>query len=285
MDGRRFDAFARTLATAGSRRRLLTALAGGALGSLMPWLGGEAATACVLPGAKCKRTRTCCGDARCRNGRCRCKSDDACPASKPCCINGKCKPKCFDTCCADCCDDTCCAECFVELNHNGNPTDIKGCCGAGGLWAEVCHKEGTSQAQDTCCWSIEECIDGTCCCHGCFGSVICGASDEKCCPEDSCCNDTCCEKGKVCATEIPGEPPTCVSANRPCTTGENCFADEQCIGGVCCSGNRICNDIDDVVGPVCCDAGEWCDHIPGEGQCCPVGNGCVSTLRRTRVRV
>jgi hypothetical protein len=74
MDGKRFDALTRSLFTrASSRRRLLTGVAGSALGPLASTLGLAPAEAthfgCRHVGVRCKRAKQCCSGI-CKNHRC-----------------------------------------------------------------------------------------------------------------------------------------------------------------------------------------------------------------------
>ena len=94
MDPTRFDALTRALTgPAPSRRRLLTGVAGGALGTVAALLGFADADAhhfgCVHVGKRCKRSGQCCSS-RCRGPRgektCRAHDVDTCTAAKDACI-------------------------------------------------------------------------------------------------------------------------------------------------------------------------------------------------------
>ena len=202
MDPQHFDALTRRLSSAGSRRRVLTALVGGAFGRVLGLPGADEAA------AKCK---------------------NPCPPEKPCCIKGKCREQCGDTCCADC---------FVEVLLNGNPDeDHPICCTPSG--GTICEHNKPGPGDDRCCYPNEKCVKGKCCCDDCSGAINCGG---ECCAIDACCNGKCCEKGKVCATKEQGADETCVPANRDCDGDAECFPGETCHGGKCCSGLRICGD-------------------------------------------
>ena len=298
MDMQRFDALTRRVGSAGSRRRVLSALVVGAAAHLAQ---RSDAVACKGHNAKCKSNGSCCGDAglRCvkqgkkKKKRCRCipgwarcpESGDGClhvaedtencgscgnecPDGEPCCFGGECQPL---------CDGACCADCFVEVQLDGTlDLDNPVCCAANGQASggTICSSNKKKTSDDRCCWPFEACVNGKCCCDDCAGSVVCGG---KCCAKAACCNGVCCKKGKVCATTDDGD--TCVPANRACG-GANppCFASETCIGGHCCPAARTC-------GNICCAADEYCE-IPGHpsGGCCPINSTCNGSYRGHRIR-
>ena len=293
MDSQRFDALTRRFGAAGSRRRVLSALASGALGQILSIpRAEEAAAACKGYNGKCKSSASCCPDAglRCvkrgKKGkgkdkkRCRCRpgwahcpgAGDAClhvaedtencgscgnqcPQETPCCFGGKCQELCYGECCADC---------FVEVLENGTQSAF--CCLADG--GTICGPNKKKKSDDRCCYPTEGCVNGKCCCNDCQGSKICGG---KCCAIAACCNGKCCQSGKVCAT-TPGGGEACVSANRACDGIQDCFPGEVCHGGVCCSGGRICTDGQG--GAVCCAAGARCEQP--NNVCCPINTSCQS---------
>jgi hypothetical protein len=85
MDAERFDALTRSLsAPSGSRRRLLTGVAGLVLGSLAATLGLTPAEAthfgCRHVGERCKRDRQCCSS-RCKGRTCQAHHTDTCVAA------------------------------------------------------------------------------------------------------------------------------------------------------------------------------------------------------------
>ena len=138
MDSTKFDRLARALASAPSRRSVLAGLAGAALGAGA--LAAEpAAAACRKVGDDCNRNGQCCDDARCRNGRCRCKS-----GFRAC--DGRCKD--LDT------DNDNCGRCGRKCGNN-----------------ETCVKEQGEEARcrpaDGRCAEIgQRCDDGVGCCGG-----------------------------------------------------------------------------------------------------------------------
>ena len=78
MDGRRFDAMGRWLATRDSRRVMLRGLAAGALaiglGQLNP---NTAAAGCKAIGHKCDKSGDCCAGLQCKQKKCVCKRGTA----------------------------------------------------------------------------------------------------------------------------------------------------------------------------------------------------------------
>jgi hypothetical protein len=299
MDPQQFDALTRHLisASAGSRRRVLTALVAGAFGRLLvPQRIDEVAASCSAFNVQCAANSSCCPDSglRCRDGRCRCKKGwkrctgvgigcqnlntdenncgecgNACPTG--CCVKGKCREQCGDTCCEDC---------FVPVMSNGVPDeDNPICCKSSG--GTICEHKKSGPGDDRCCYDDEVCLKGKCCCDGCEGAVKCGG---KCCAIAACCNGKCCEKGYVCATKEEGDPKqTCVRANRDCDDDQACFPGETCLGGTCCSGPRECEDANG--DPFCCGASRYCQSPGGpDVTCCPINTSCNSTYRGHRVR-
>ena len=247
MDPQRFDALTRRLSRAGSRRLVLTALAGGAFGQLLG-----------LPRANRVAASGECGN--------------ACPPAKPCCIKGKCREKCGDD---DLGNPRCCPDCFVEVLLTGPDLEHPICCESSG--GTICEHNKPGKADDHCCYDDQLCVKGKCCCNNCEGVKKCAG---KCCAIASCCNGKCCEKGYVCATK--NGKMTCVRANRNCHGDGECFSGEHCLDGKCCSGLREC---DDGAGKeFCCGARQYCVFKgSGAAMCCPINTSC-STYRGHRVR-
>src|SRR5215204_2583176 len=219
MEASRFDALARTLAAGTPRRSLLT-IAGGAFAALLAPFSSNAAAGCQKVGQTCVKNKACCRGARCRHGHCRCKKgwkecsqDGLCrdlasdanhcggcaqSCASGCCAGGSCRPKCGAGCCADC---------FIEAVGANTVPGTEACCAA----SSVCSSGTGDPADDLCCWPNEDCIGGKCCCDGCEGTVVCGG---KCCPSGSCCNGKCCGAGQVCARPKANKPRKCVSGYR-----------------------------------------------------------------------
>ena len=93
MEDLRFDALARSCGS-GTRRSVLRLLAGTGVGALVLGRLGieDAAAACVAPGRKCKTkkgpNKKCCGGAKCKGGRCKCKNGGV-GCGKGCCEPGQ----------------------------------------------------------------------------------------------------------------------------------------------------------------------------------------------------
>ena len=244
MDPQYFDALTRRLSHAGSRRRVLTALAVGALGQAVDLSSADRVAAS-------------------------CNSGSGCPPEKPCCIKGTCRKRCGDECCADC---------FVEVSLLGGP-DLEHpvCCESSD--GTICEHKKPGPADDRCCYPNQVCVKGKCCCDDCEGSTVCGG---KCCAIDSCCNGKCCKKGYVCATKDGAAQPTCVPANRGCDGDDECFPGETCHDDKCCSGLRICGSVGNPVCCKAGERCEF-QGFPN-AACCPVNTICKSTYRGQRVR-
>jgi hypothetical protein len=248
MNPTTFDALARSFA---SRRGVL--VGGLAILPALVMEGHEAAAAkCKPAGAKCGGQKKCCNGARCRRGRCRCKSNSPLWAGE------------------------CCKNRFALASGLGlDPIPgTEFCCPATG----VCSKDG-DPAHDDCCQENETCIDGKCCCDGCRGTVICGG---VCCGSASCCNGACCPIGQICAETEDG--PDCVVGQQVCNIDDDCDPGETCWDGTCCTADRMCVVTvgNDPNVQVCCKASEYCDQALG--TCCSNGNICT-TGKKVRIRV
>jgi hypothetical protein len=283
------------------RRPLPFAIAGAFTMLLTPFTP-DVAAGCKQVGKKCGKKK-CCAGARCRHRHCRCKkgwaecNDDGlcqdlsaeanhCGACDQSCATatgdcGQCNPACAAPCCVDgaCrakCGDDCCANCFVESDSVLGPPNCgtESCCPN----SSICNSGTGDPGDDLCCWPDEVCLDGDCCCDGCEGTLVCGG---KCCPSVSCCHGKCCSTGQVCARQQPNKPMTCVSADRSCTSSEDCFEGEECRGGACCSGDRVCFAAGPNTAPVCCALGHYCD-LDLE-TCCAIGKIC-HTGKKVRIR-
>ena len=92
MDQHRFDALARRLAPARSRRAIATAIAGAALLARAPEKPAEAAIRlCHMPGTACKNGRQCCSGA-CKDGACGCiAKGKSCFQIGFACCSGRCR--------------------------------------------------------------------------------------------------------------------------------------------------------------------------------------------------
>ncbi len=183
MDPQRFDTLARSLTAAGSRRRALAAILGGALGlSLGATSIEEAAARKKKPCPPCKK--------RNRQGKCKKKLPDgtACEGGRTC-QNGSCL-------CASGlrpCGATC-QQCCVNLDCEGGRTCQKGTCACPPDRPLFCTE------QNVC----GECCDNIPCC----GKTVCEPREQRCFPNRTCgCEDTrsvcgntglCCLEGEIC---------------------------------------------------------------------------------------
>lgn len=297
MEGHQFDQIAKEQGASGSRRRALKLLAGGLLAPVLAHFGRqEAAAACRTFNQPCGKNAPCCPGhgIRCQDGRCTCRPEKthcvagprcqdlghdpahcgkcgkSCPATKPCCVKGKCRPK---------CGDSCCDNCFIELLPNGVPIpNSHVCCrGAAGT---VCGKQ-PGRHDDRCCYPDELCLKGRCCSNSLYGTTNCKGT---CCAKAACCNGTtCCRKDFVCARQAGTGKEICVRANRGCTVKGHCYANEICHGGVCCAGGRICQT-NFGADPLCCKANEYCEFGNTPNARCSRIHTSQSTSRGHRIR-
>jgi hypothetical protein len=205
MDARRFDAIARTLTIAGSRRRALTGLVSGTLGLAL----GATSIADVAARKKCPPCT------KRKKGKCKKKLPDGTPCNIGTCQNGECRcnPSCAPS--HACGPDSCGGSCGTCIG-GACPTGVCDC-GSG--------KEPCQGACVSTCTSSQIRPPGTCnnCCYvngtprdvGLSTCVI------------SCCSGRCdpnpSGSGFVCAGT-----PLC----KPCTF------DEQCVQGAKCQGDR-----------------------------------------------
>jgi hypothetical protein len=163
VDADRFDALARSLTSAGSRRRALVATLGGALGAL-ELADPDAASAAQPP--KCKRKPGECE--RCQRGKCERKNGDKH------CKAGKIKAKAFGTPCSvgSCQNGACIAEAPTCTRLQETCSSSAQCCSStancadnlcGTLPHDVCCQLQGEPCQDTCdCCFEGDCIGGEC---------------------------------------------------------------------------------------------------------------------------
>ncbi len=214
MDGQRFDALARTLASGMTRRRGLKALVGAVTGAAVAAVGlddAEARQVCRVAGQVCRKPGDCCskfcGPAN-QFGRQYCDlcPDDGLPCGAgSCCDRGE---SCLNgECCANSCGDgpgaVCCADgqtCIQEFNGNGYDY--------------------------SCCDSTLACNDNTVCCSGGDTCVLGG-----CCTPQNVCNQQCCGAGTSCTLD------GCCES--PCVAGQNSY---------CCESFQTCDPVEGCVG-------------------------------------
>lgn len=217
MDSSRFDVLTRSLAANLTRRGLVAWLAP-ILAMLLPWLESTPTAAkgtCRKPGKRCggKDGPRCCGQAKCRGGRCQCRG-----RRKLC--RGKCIPK------ANCCQDADCGGGATCQNGTCNcPAGQKPCNG-------TCVPDGEC-CQNGDCGSCETCQGGTCV-PGCAAGQECQGGACRCTPAscDGCCQDDAC---------LGGDDPDFCGAN-----GDACIAcaqNETCPAGacLCAAPNIVCS--------------------------------------------
>jgi hypothetical protein len=112
MDADRFDALTRALPCAGSRRRTLAAILGGALGLLgltrSEPAGVDAAKSCK--GLKGKKKKKCLKKAK----KSACRKDADCADKTQSCVSGQCKAVCGRRCAPDC------GGCFIRYENDGS---------------------------------------------------------------------------------------------------------------------------------------------------------------------
>ena len=197
MEGIRFDSLARTMATSGSRRRVLGALLAGALGSLRlrATRADESGTAIADAGGGDDNLAIVVNPATGGND------------SKPC------QPKSQQEACEDRCD---------QVVNDGCGGEIDCTCDGGKVCAE---KDGV------CCRPEQLCDEKRVCCPPGEG---CGPGDA-CCPKERICtpSDVCCAVSDVCARGGG----VCCASQRVCAIGgvdeACCSAPQQCVAGVC----------------------------------------------------
>ena len=251
MDGIRFDAIAKAVVRAHSRRGTLRLLAGSVFTGL---LGGSRARDDLLAKAGKKKRK---------------KKKKGCSPLQTKCGN-RCCP--YDTFC-------CGGECWAQHTHP--PAIPVQCCHDHLIpQEEVCCPSGNSCALDEACC-------GAACCPP--GSTCCG--DGSCCPQGStCCGESCCPPGQICSDGEcrapcggivcpPGFPCCNNQCQAPCDNGQ-VMDPTTCLCQDCPSGQSLCGDecCDDPCG---CDAGvctnSWYEcGSPGASTCCYQGYTCCT---------
>jgi hypothetical protein len=267
MDPHRFDLIAKTWGVPGSRRGVLKALAGIALGGLLGVRrGAQAAAACSRVDGPCIDHGDCCLGSRCGNsgscvcragftrcgGRCLCGScttGTTCAAGESCC-NGRCvNPKTNPNHCGRCGNRcaaglTCCGGRCVNLKN-----DEKNC-GACGERCRPCFgcRRGVCQPQ-----LMQVCGD---CERNDCNTTTNTWECTPCLPNQTCCFGTC----------QAAEKPCCEPGTRACIAKAGPNAGEWV--GQCCLPNEACNN-----GGSCCAPGLVACPLPSTSCCCPPG-GC-----------
>ena len=198
MDGQRFDAMTKALATGTSRRDALRAL-GGVAGALLALVGRSAATAEGKPAkvAICHKGQTKFVPASALAGHLR-HGDTA----GACCSKGTAT-----------CGASCCADCFGQRDPNTG--DVSPFCCPPQL---VCAGATTASSDDQCCYEDEDCFppNSTCCRSNQDGTCTVEADCAGCCRTcgtDGAGNTVCCDQTEQCVTDPVTNAKTCESLN------------------------------------------------------------------------
>jgi len=253
MDQDRFDRWTRALAAGGSRRRVLRAMAGGALGALLDRHGPDQAVAaeaaCTRLGRRCEPGDRCCDGGRRKGGECRClgrkmRCGDRCVSDRACCTDGR--PGCPDgrrcrrgRCVAG--DAGCTPDCDGKAC---GPDGCGGTCGPGCAAGETCDSDRRCVAcppEQTGCGFGYGCVDVE------TDPMHCGTCGRSCRYAERCVGGEC-------------VPPPTGSVPR----GERCSADEQCDQA---GGPTVCG-----VQHLACYQAEPCDPSGCLTMCVGVGS-------------
>jgi hypothetical protein len=256
MDGSTFDALTRSLGTAGSRRRALAGLLGGALG-LRGWREGKDIQAHDLS-KKCKKKsgkqkKKCLKKAKQHSA----SHGSPCTSPGGICENNACK-MCQERTCVNNdgygCENNACKVCQggACVNNNGIGCEFNPC--------KVCQGGRCVNVVDnTPCNNTGKCLSGSC-----NPPPMCSATGAPCAGGQF---GHCCSQG--CTSTNPGTLGSCVKSDG----GERCRSDADCATGLSCNASFVCQGA--------CSAGaDACSTGPGTapcgtgGQCFqPVGDG------------
>ncbi len=277
MDDRRFDAFARRLASASNRRQVLRGLLG--FGSAMAATSLDRAEAARRP-VPTPKPVSCPGEQTWTGNACTCPDG---------------KVKCGPACCApgvtECCDNACCfGSCYGE--ELCCPTGMIVCNGVCRDWAccadsdcpeqSICDPEthtcqcipdctGKSCGDDGCggrcgiCGELQTCSNGVCVCAA--GAIFCeeACRDWKCCSNDDCPENSVCDPEThscLCVPDCDGK--TCGPDDCGGSCG-SCSTQQTCTDGICvCASGFLCED-----GACyeCCEAADCVAAHGGDAEC------------------
>jgi hypothetical protein len=279
MDGPRFDDLARAVA-AGSRRRFLASLAGGAIAALFGRPDRSMAAMCRPLDRTCREHADCCSGicgAKDATGRLRCACSPSLTACDDACHDLQTDPAHCGACDLDCaalpnvaaagcagglCAITACAAGYGDCDQDpltgcetslGTDDHCAGC-------LDTCDPAAGEACLNGACEVICVPSGGTCnyhndCCNGwCNGACVpatCAQVGDACDFNEDCCSGVC-QGNQVCVDCIP--------------TGEPCLIVEYCCGKICANG--YCADL------ACIGLGGSCDLL--NDNCC-AGGSCVGT--------
>jgi hypothetical protein len=262
METNQFDTLIRRLSDAGTdRRRMLRVLGGAVLGSALGAVAprlvppeGVAANPNQKRRPKRRHDGALQAEGKRGNGKGKGKgqnNDKSKPGPKPPPVCDSGKPRCPDGSCmpiGECCPGSYrCSDGFCVKND--------ACCP--GQWK--C-EYGSCVDHDECCPNERRCSDGSC------------VSQGACCPGEKLCpNGTCFKNERCCAETVPActgcDEPICVNGDWECRS--SCGDDEDCCAGECL--------------PTCtngCERGGYgncgpCNRAPGGLRYCPAQHICI----------
>jgi hypothetical protein len=254
MDGQRFDSFTRLLASGGSRRGLLRAVAGLGVGLLVGIgrNGPVAADHCGLLGTTCDpEGRPCCPGFGCDPDTLTCERVCA-SLTDPCAADGDCCPDLF------CIEGACgrpseCTEFLQPCTSSDECCGTQfgtGFCSSQGLCAACSPEDGSCGSTAECCPGLGlQCSFGTC--------QPCAAQGESC-EFNACCAGLSCLEDGTCGVAAP----VCVEAGQACDENSTCCDDLPCTRGIC--GGPDCA----AIGQICFDGSECCDDLICDNGAC-----------------
>lgn len=273
MDPERFDAFARSFGSPGTRRRLLGGLLGSALG--LVGLRGAAAVTCRAAGSVCLHNGNCCSGV--------CGPTDATGRHRCLCRAGTedCHRTCVDPANAYQSDPANCGSCGHRCPGvaGGTATCTRGACGF------VC-APGYSALNGACCPEANVC-GPTCLAAPCNPAQclscdsVAGACVSTCAGEEICQNGTCVApcNPKSCA-DFPGQ---CGAISDGCggTLSCDCSGGQTCQSGTCACPTGTCGSgcaqvqcgdgsCKQDVGGSCAGGSDCCSGVCVSGQCASV---------------
>jgi hypothetical protein len=280
MDGDRFDALARSLATSHPRRTVLRGVFGGAAGGMLSLVGRSGADAdlCKPLEKQCKK------DVQCCSGHCAPSpsgSISTAHSDSICCAAGKVQYP-----VGICCTPTTCAAagatCGTIPDGCGGTLSCGPCtapqtCGGGGI-ANVCGCTPTTcAAQGATCGTISNTCGGTLPCGSCDAGACLICTDDHTCASICTGGRVCCGGGACgladgtpgCAGDADCCSGICVagicqaapgSDGSPCDSAADCAGGIPCVDGVCCASGLVCG------GTCCTSGGQVCSTETG--ACC-----------------